>query len=847
MDYYTMQSLYKTILSKFIWASLVSILLIESSLIATLFWMNNRQTNETKQALATISTDSFTEIALHTSKQLEQQLSQAQTQIDQLDLFAQSLFSNPQRYSYPSLRLYYDQGFFRDGEPEGLSSIYTTNHAVLNNNDSKPLELLTLLIPHMQQMVDSNKNIFQGAWINLSKDYSLSYPPINPVDELTPDLDVTQESFYYAVDPKHNPAKQLKFIPLYQEEWASSLGQLGAYESPLYANDTFIGILGASVSINNAANIFQQMKLPFNAYAMLVDQENHLLLSSDENRSRKETHVQSFYDIYKQELAGISSKPLQSVDPKMFETEGKIIFTQPVTGSIFKIIFCLNKEDIYGPVEALSHTANQIGYYIILTLTLFYTLYFITMIRRVRHLALKISAPVGQILSISSKLGQDEHLTLPSSDIEELELLGTNLNHTHKELLHLINYDETSALFNHHKLRRDVQQCETSALFFMKINNFNQYNALYGPDVGNGILTLLINYMLNYSIEGTLYRENEDTIAVRVDKNSTQNTEAALQALLATLSKEKFRYNDLDIHFILTAGLTMGTRHDDIDLLAQAHIALAQVGLNAAGTYVKYDDIYEITKVYQDNILWSKNVKEALEDERIIAYFQPIFHYETQKIEKFESLVRLELEGKIISPFKFLTAAKSIGRLHDITLVMLEHVFKMAQLYPEIEFSVNTSFDDFEKGKLLDVVKAKLQTNAIDPKKIIFEILETETYSDENSVMEIIKELKKMGFKIAIDDFGTGHSNFAHLTLMEVEYIKIDGMFIKDLETNELSRKMVETIVTFSRQIGAKTIGEFVHNEAVFDITQSLGVDYAQGYYKSAPISMQEVAKLLRP
>jgi EAL domain-containing protein (putative c-di-GMP-specific phosphodiesterase class I) len=82
---------------------------------------------------------------------------------------------------------------------------------------------------------------------------------------------------------------------------------------------------------------------------------------------------------------------------------------------------------------------------------------------------------------------------------------------------------------------------------------------------------------------------------------------------------------------------------------------------------------------------------------------------------------------------------------------------------------------------------------------------------------------------------------------MDVDYIKIDGMFIKDLEINELSRKMVSTIVTFSQQIGAKTIGEFVHNEAVFELVNSLGVDYAQGYYKSAPISEIEMKKLLRP
>ena len=520
-----MQSLYKTILSKFIWASLIPILLIESSLIAALFWMNHRQTNETKEALATISTDSFTEIAQHTSRQLEQQLSQAKTQIEQLDLFSESFFSNPERYSNPTLQLYYDQGFYRDGVRGGLSSVYTTNHSTLNHSDLKPLELLSLLAPHMKQMVDSNKELFQGAWINLSKDYSLSYPPINPIDELTPDLDVTQEAFYYGIDRQHNPEKRLKFIPLYQEEWASGLGQLGAYESPLYANDTFIGVLGASVSINNAANIFQQMKLPFNAYAMLVDEENHLLLSTDENRSLKETHVQSFYDIYKQKFSGISSQPLKSVDSKMFESDEKIIFTQPVSGSIFKIIFCLNKKDIYGPVEALSNTANQIGYYIILTLTLFYTLYFITMIRRVRQLALKISTPVGQILALSSKLGQDENLTLPSSDIEELELLVTNLNATHKELLQLINYDPTTTLFNHHKLRRDVILTDTFALFFLKINNFKQYNALYGPDVGNGILSLLVNYLLKYTLEGTLYRENENTLAVCIDKKEHHHTE----------------------------------------------------------------------------------------------------------------------------------------------------------------------------------------------------------------------------------------------------------------------------------------------------------------------------------
>ena len=140
---------------------------------------------------------------------------------------------------------------------------------------------------------------------------------------------------------------------------------------------------------------------------------------------------------------------------------------------------------------------------------------------------------------------------------------------------------------------------------------------------------------------------------------------------------------------------------------------------------------------------YNKSAADNLEN---INVYQPIYCYKTQKIEKFESLVRMELNGEIISPFRFLDAASSLGRLHEITMVMVDYVFDMALKYPEIEFSVNTSFADFEEARLCDYVSAKLKSMPIDTSKIIFELLETQTFSDSHVAVQMISVLQDLGF-----------------------------------------------------------------------------------------------------
>ena len=834
-----MRTIYKLILAKFFKAAFVPIVVIELSLVLALFLMNDYQSVQNKKRLESLASETFLEIAKHTANQVAQQFSQAKHELMQLQTLASELFTHPEHFSNPDLVLIKDQGFFRDKQNNRLSYIYTTNKKKLYAEDKEVLQRLSLLVPHAKMMVESNKKLIQSAWVNIDKYYALFYPALEVTQELSAHLDVTKQRFYYEADPKHNPEAKIKFLDLYKESWATALGQLGTYIAPIYAKKRFLGVVGVNVTVNKTAEIFKAIELPFNAYAMLVDEHKQLLVSSNEKRSLKELHATSFYDAYVH--AKERASKLQMIDAKALNDSSKLTFSYPIAQTKLKVLFCVDTKDIFSPIESLSKQNKKIGIYIILAIALFYLIFFIFMLKSVRKLAQKIAVPLRHIVSFSSHLGERSQKRLPSSDIEELEHLNKNLSHTQERLVALINIDETTGLLNHQRLRKDSQE-PNQALIFFRLLNFDHYNNLFGPKVGNATLLKLIEVIRSCdSFDENamkLYRDSRDTIAILMPKRALEEIRSSLHAMLEIIATHAFNFEGIDIDISVHSGISLGEIDDDLDLIAQAHIALAQAKAHRICSV--YEEVHDITKQYQENLLWSKHLKEALNEGRIIGYFQPIYDYKAKRIIKSEALVRMRLGDEIIAPYKFLYAAQQTGKMHDITLIMLDKVFSMAQKYPDMEFSVNTSFEDFEESRLLETVRLKLKEYAINPSHIIFEILETQTFNDQEQVTKMLKELKELGFKIAIDDFGTGHSNFAHLSMLEVDYIKIDAMFIKELDRNPLSQKMVATLVSFAKQIGAKTIAEFVYNEVIFNKVAQMGVDFAQGYYISKPLSETE-------
>ena len=243
-------------------------------------------------------------------------------------------------------------------------------------------------------------------------------------------------------------------------------------------------------------------------------------------------------------------------------------------------------------------------------------------------------------------------------------------------------------------------------------------------------------------------------------------------------------------------------------------------------------------KKAQKNMKTINMIKKAINDFKIVSYFQPIINNKTKEIEKYESLVRLiDENGEIISPFFFLDVAKKGKYYSQITAMVLNNSFGALQ-NTDMDISINVSALDIERKSTRDRLFTLLEQHKQYASRIVFELLEDESVKDFKTIKRFIYDVKELSARIAIDDFGAGYSNFERLLDYQPDILKIDGCLIRDIETNAYSRSVVETIVSFAKKQNIKTIAEYVENEQIFNILNEMGVDYSQGYHfgKALPL-----------
>ena len=230
----------------------------------------------------------------------------------------------------------------------------------------------------------------------------------------------------------------------------------------------------------------------------------------------------------------------------------------------------------------------------------------------------------------------------------------------------------------------------------------------------------------------------------------------------------------------------------------------------------------------------------AIEEKKIISYFQPIVDNVTQKILKYESLVRLvDNENNVLSPIYFLDIAKKSKYYSQITLLVLKNSFEALSL-TDSNISVNISMQDIENEETCDAIITLLKKNKSKSSRITFELLENDNIRDFSRIISFIKTIKYLGVKVAIDDFGVGYSNFERITQYQPDLIKIDGSLIRNITKDKFSYDLVETIATFAKKQNIKTVAEYVENEKIYKLLLSLGIDYSQGYFfgKPEPLEM---------
>ncbi len=470
------------------------------------------------------------------------------------------------------------------------------------------------------------------------------------------------------------------------------------------------------------------------------------------------------------------------------------------------------------------------GVFFIFTYTVFY--YGLT-----KFLVSPLSVFVGDIKSAIKKRNVKNKLSI-SSKIYELKNLEKSFNkmlsyieRSRRKELEQVYKDPITNLPNRLKLHEDLIGMQAPLLAILNIDSFKEINDFYGVKIGDFILSELGSAIRSHCEYGEkLYRFAGDEYALLIEMDDVGvNIDEYIENFLRLLKNEVFMYNDYEISLHMTAGIAIGGK----SIMENADMALKQAK-KTRKNFIIFDPSMQVSKQYEHNIKWTKILKEALDDGRVMPHFQPILDIKTNTVTKFECLVRLVEEyGSVVPPFAFLNVAKKSKLYPQLTRTMVEQSFRAFEL-TNYEFAINISVDDIENTITREFIYEKL-ANYTKPKRVVFEITESEGIENFAEVSDFIKHVKNLGAKIAIDDFGSGYSNFAYIMKLDVDYIKIDASIIKNIVVDKNSYIITKTIVDFCKQIGMQTIAEYVCEKDIFDVVKELGVDYAQGYFIGEP------------
>jgi len=445
------------------------------------------------------------------------------------------------------------------------------------------------------------------------------------------------------------------------------------------------------------------------------------------------------------------------------------------------------------------------------------------------------------------KLGAADYITKPINPPLVLARVKTHLTNSNitKELAYevdklkneldiLYTTDKLTGFKNMKGLQQDLEGDSNKSLLLLDICRMHEINEHYGYKEGDYILKQVAKEVTDAfsKLDVALYRTHGDQFAILAHGDCYEEFQECVNVFIDALDLKLFPVREDDTQLCVSIQVCAGfVKNANEDLLIKASMALHEAKKENNSLVVHaYDGHLKNKK----NIEIVSNLYKAISENRIEVHYQPIVDNATQKIVKYETLVRtVEEDGSIVMPYIFLEAAKR-ARLYPFLTKEVIHQALSEFKDRDEEISVNIAWDDISNPITRTFILEKIDQHPT-PHKVIFELVETEALSDSQLASDFLKKLKQRGCKIAIDDFGSGFSNFEYLVQIDVDIIKIDGSLIKDIDTNTGKQAIVHSIVSFAKDLGIETVAEFVASQALYDVVKSMGITYSQGYHFGKP------------
>lgn len=468
------------------------------------------------------------------------------------------------------------------------------------------------------------------------------------------------------------------------------------------------------------------------------------------------------------------------------------------------------------------------------------------------------------------KLGHSVYILSRAFALESEDATITRLTGTHEditarkkvedELKYQSSHDCLTGLINRRQFENLAQQIldlstnntKKHALCYIDLDQFKVVNDSCGHDAGDELLCqLAFQLQKRLRPSDTLARLGGDEFGVLIRDCSLEQAKNITRILQTTIQEYKFMWKNRCFQVGASFGLVeiTNTMPSLAELFKKADVACYMAKEHGRNRiHVHFDDDQEISQ-RQGEMQWVSHIQSALNENRFCLYAQAIEDTNASVGSHYELLIRMiDSEGNILSPAGFLPAAERYNLISHIDRWVVQRAVDLLIEYPKflkrVNFvSINLSGQSLTDEYFLEFVMTKIRRLNEYGHKICFEITETAAISNLLLADKFISSLKQLGCRFALDDFGSGLSSFAYLKNLSVDYLKIDGAFIKDIISDPIDRAMVKSIHEIGQVMGIKTIAEFVETAAIHKMLSNIGVDYVQGYAIHKPEDFMYILK----
>ena len=472
-------------------------------------------------------------------------------------------------------------------------------------------------------------------------------------------------------------------------------------------------------------------------------------------------------------------------------------------------------------------------------------------------------APLSELEhSLAQLASEAPAVRFPSSPYTELRAIVTALEETtralqkrERRLLHLANHDQLTGLANRHRfvaeLDAEITRCAAegarSALFFVDLDQFKYVNDTCGHAAGDHLLQLAAQ-QLRYAVrtEDFVARFGGDEFVVLVRNVSRSEARTAAAKVLELMRGLKHVERDQVFHLQCSIGVALvhGTRATSQEIVAQADIACQTAKAHGRNRVEIYSAAGKQSEQIAKDVATMNLLRAALEADRFELVYQPLLHIKSGVVSHYETLLRLPTDDGVMGPASFLPAAFRFGLMPEIDRWVLKRVVRaLAELtpsMPQLKLSTNLSGFAFEDENLATYLGGLLKEHGVAGDRLVLEITEQLAVRFASRTDRQMAMLRDLGCELAIDDFGSGYSSFSYLKRLPVDYLKIDGSFIRSLARDRVDQAAVRMIGEVARAAGIETVAEYVTSAATFELLAKYGIDYAQGYFIGKPAAAPE-------